>query len=92
MNSDQKSTLLDTVDIDTLPVVDEEHVKSLQKENTIVAFCKTCGSYHRLAFKEAEEVFLFLKEPLVFENRYLVFGSCPVCKAQDKTVEIKNIQ
>ncbi len=68
-----------------------EILKKNENPDTVIsAFCKSCGAYHELNFEDGEKIFMVLGQPLIFENRYLLFSSCPECKSEDKTVVLKD--
>ncbi|HVY36018.1 MAG TPA: hypothetical protein VG982_01960 [Candidatus Paceibacterota bacterium] len=92
MKTVTKNELLGTVvtDSKTDHVPDLELLKEKESETAVIsAFCTECGTYHELAFPEAEKIFTELQQPLDFENKYLLFGSCSNCKGPNTSIELK---
>lgn len=70
---------------------DLDLLHTFEKDTSVIgAFCNHCGTYHELAFPEAEKIFMTLNQSLDFEGKYLIFSSCSLCKFEDKTVELKH--
>lgn len=87
-----KGELLGTVATDGESRPDTEQLKTLTGDGSVIGgFCTTCGSHHEIFFKDAEEIFGSLQEPLVFEGKYIEMTSCPICNNEKKEVVIKNI-
>jgi hypothetical protein len=89
-----KEDLLGVVSFDPTNKVGEidlEILKNKEDSNSVIsAFCSNCGSYHELGYLEAEKILMTLNQQINFEGKYFIFHSCPSCKGEDKTVELKN--
>jgi hypothetical protein len=92
--SQTKEDLLGVVSFDPTNKVGEidlEILKNKEDSNSVIsAFCSNCGSYHEVGYLDAEKILMTLNQPIGFENKYFVFRSCPICKGEDKTVELKS--
>lgn len=93
MKTTEKEELLGVVEDSMSGDIQEPDLEILKQfenpKSVISAFCTQCRTYHELDFNEAEKVFTSLKQPLEFENKYLIFNSCSLCKGDDKTIFLK---
>lgn len=93
MSTFDKRALLDSVAEEEGEIIpDLNQMKTMiGGDITMVVFCRKCGSYHGLKYKEAEELLVALGQPLEgFDEKYFIFSSCAICGGHDDTIELKS--